>query len=105
VSSFVCVDGCQSATYITWINKASEVTEHFPLECFKKLEKINKQLDFYCGPGSSIDIATGNVLDGPGTEYRCGRDFPHLSILNLESTQPHVKWVPRLFPWKRAAGV
>jgi hypothetical protein len=29
--------------------------------------------------GSSVDIATGNGLDGPGTESRWGRDCPHLS--------------------------
>jgi hypothetical protein len=33
----------------------------------------------YCGPGSSVGIATGYGLDGPGIESRW-RDFPHLSI-------------------------
>ena len=33
----------------------------------------------YCGPGSSVGIATGYGLDGPGIESRWGRDFPHLS--------------------------
>ena len=32
-----------------------------------------------CGPGSSVGIATGYWLDGPGIESRWGRDFPHLS--------------------------
>jgi len=31
------------------------------------------------GPGSSIGIATGYGLDGPGIESRWRRDFPHLS--------------------------
>jgi hypothetical protein len=31
------------------------------------------------GPGSSAGIATGYGLDGPGIEFRWGRDFPHLS--------------------------
>ena len=31
------------------------------------------------GPGSSVSIATGYGLDGPGIEYRWGWDFPHLS--------------------------
>ena len=31
------------------------------------------------GPGSSVSIATGYGLDGPGIESRCGRVFPHLS--------------------------
>ena len=30
------------------------------------------------GPGSVVGIATGYLLDGPGIEYRWGRDFPHL---------------------------
>jgi hypothetical protein len=29
-----------------------------------------------CGPGSSVGIATDNGLDGPGIEFRWGRDFP-----------------------------
>ena len=33
-----------------------------------------------CGPGSSVGIATGYGLDGPGMESRLGgRDFPYLS--------------------------
>jgi hypothetical protein len=31
------------------------------------------------GPGSSVGIATGYGMDGPGIESRWGRDFPHLS--------------------------
>ena len=30
------------------------------------------------GPGSVVGIATGYGLDGPGIEFRWGRDFPHL---------------------------
>jgi hypothetical protein len=33
----------------------------------------------YGGPGSSVGIATGYGLDGPGMESRWGRDFPHLT--------------------------
>jgi hypothetical protein len=32
-----------------------------------------------CGPGSSVGIATGYRLDGPGIESRLGRDFSHTS--------------------------
>jgi hypothetical protein len=28
-------------------------------------------------PGSSVSVATGYVLDGPGIESRLGRDFSH----------------------------
>jgi len=48
------------------------------------------------GRDSLISIATGYGLDGPGIEPRWGRDFPHLSRLALEPTQPHVQWVPGL---------
>jgi hypothetical protein len=33
----------------------------------------------FSGPGSSVGIETGYGLDGPGMEFRWGRDFPHLS--------------------------
>jgi len=48
------------------------------------------------GPGSSVGIATGYGLDGPGIESRCGRNFSRLSRTALLSTQPPVEWVPRL---------
>jgi len=42
-------------------------------------------------PSSVVGIATGYRLDGPGIESRWGRDFPHLSRLALETTQPPVQ--------------
>jgi hypothetical protein len=48
------------------------------------------------GPGSSIGIATGYELDGPGIESRWGRDLPHLSIPALGPIQPPVQWLPDL---------
>jgi hypothetical protein len=49
-----------------------------------------------CGPGSSVGIATGYGLDGPGIESRWERDFSHVSRPALGHTQPPVQWVPGL---------
>jgi hypothetical protein len=44
----------------------------------------------------SVGIATRYELDGPGTEYRQGRDYPHSSRPALGPIQPPIQWVPRL---------
>ena len=49
------------------------------------------------GPGSSVGIATGYGLDGPGIESRWGRHFPRLSRPTLGPTQPPVNGC-RVFP-------
>jgi hypothetical protein len=49
---------------------------------------------------SSVGIATRYGLDGPGIEWRCGRNFPLKSRTALRPTQ----WVPGFFPWVQRPG-
>ena len=43
-------------------------------------------------------------LERSGIESQWGRDFLHLSRLDLGPTQPPVKWVPGFFARSKAAG-
>ena len=45
-------------------------------------------------PGAGIATCYGP--DGPGIEFRWGRDFPHLSRPAVWPTQPPIQWAPGL---------
>ena len=48
-----------------------------------------------CGPGSSVGIATGYGVDGPGSNPS-GDEIFRPSRPALRPTQPPIKWVPGL---------
>jgi len=52
-----------------------------------------------------VSTATHCRLDGPGFEFRLGREFLHLSSLALWPTQPPMQWVLGLFTSGKAAGL
>jgi hypothetical protein len=80
-----------------YVTKKLTVTNYF-------LRQFNKSTFLLQGPGSSVGIATGYGLDGPGIESWWGRDFPHLSRPALGPTQPPVQWVLGLSRGRKRQG-
>jgi hypothetical protein len=64
---------------------------------------IKITLKLWMGRDSSVGIATGYGLNGPGIESRWGRDFQHPSRTALGPTQPPVQWVLGVIPGGKAA--
>ena len=51
---------------------------------------------------SAVGIAIRYGLDGPGIEFRWGKDISHPSRPVIGLTQPRVQWIPGLFPRGKA---
>ena len=77
----------------TRVPKASTLSSRPPKPLSKSLVSLFTQ---NVGRDSSVGRATRYGMDGPGIEYRWGRDFPHLSRPALRRTQPPKQWVPGL---------
>ena len=71
-------------------------TEFYLLQRYQKLSFIFCCCNsLYCGPDSSVGIATDYRLDGPGSNPG-GDEIFRLSRLALGPAQPPVQWVPGL---------
>jgi hypothetical protein len=81
-------------TYET--NFSTNNTHYNKVCCLQKSPLINTYYFRICGPGSSVGIATGYGLNGPGIESRWRCDFSQISRPAMGPTQPSVQWAPGL---------
>jgi hypothetical protein len=59
---------------------------------------------FWVGRDGLVGIATRYGLEGPGIQFRWGRDFQYPSSPALEPTQPPIQWIPCLYPGLKRLG-
>jgi hypothetical protein len=71
------------ATFVLYLTLYVYVTHTTGMPELKisRLSECNINVNYFVSgePGSAVGKATVYGLDGPGIEFRCGRDFPHLS--------------------------
>jgi hypothetical protein len=72
--------------------------EHDAASLCKQFLTFWRYYSLSSGPDSSVSIATGYGLDGPGIESRWGRDFPQLSRSALGAHPASCTMSTRSFP-------
>ena len=100
LQSRICYSNCYTPCSFNYlahkINSTKLILKLLHLGFHHDLSFVRMYISCYSvqgGPGSSVIIATGYGLNGPGMETRCGRDFPHLSRSALGPIQPPVQWI------------
>ena len=111
----LCIKWVWTVSFTAWLPHPGETTigTHLNRICGEfesRSEQFGEEINFLSlleikvGQDSTVGIAIGYGLEGPGIESRWGRDFPHPSKLALGPTQSPIQWVPGRFPGGKTAG-